>query len=318
MTLIILVSLPGCGDPEPQDLDETTGLTPQITPYHTATAELAEEAISAAPTPSPPPLPSPTPFMYTVVENDTLIAIAVKFGITLDELQVANPEVNPNILSLGTQLVIPVSFEDQEETADPVLALEEGDVACFPVRSGGVRCYWLVTNLLDQPVENISGVIRLYDRFGQQVSSKTAVTFLNVLASGEQAPLSAFFEPPVEEWQLAQGQILTVVTVNQFEERYLQGTINNLRVDIAEDGLLAEVSGSLGFTEDQLPEYVWILAIGYDADGDIVGVRRWEAPADQLTNNPEFSFQVFSLGRPIDRVNVQFEARGNPAEEPGP
>jgi len=72
--------------------------------------------------------------MYTVVENDTLIAIAVRFGITLDELQVANPDVNPNILSLGTQLVIPVSFEEQERAQ-----LQE-----FPLRRVGLSAFRFV------------------------------------------------------------------------------------------------------------------------------------------------------------------------------
>ena len=256
--------------------------------------------------------------MYTVVENDTLIAIAVRFGITLDELQVANPEANPNLLSLGTQLVIPVSFEEQEESSSSGVALEAGEVECFTIRSGGVRCYLMVTNPLDDAVENISGVIRLYDQSGQQVSSQKAAAFLNLLEPEMQAPLAAFFDPPVGEWQLAQGQILTAVTVNQYAERYLPGEVERLRVEVADDGLQAEVGGKLIFEAGRLPEYVWILAIAYDANGDFVGVKRWEAPFDLLSDVLDFSFEVYSLGRPIDQITIQFEARtaGSPQPQP--
>jgi LysM repeat protein len=268
-----------------------------------------------APTPSPLPLPSPTPFMYTVVENDTMIGISSRFGITLDELQVANPDVNPNILSVGTQLIIPVDFEDEEEADEQVLPLTEGEMECYQVRSGGIWCYWMVTNSLDQPLENISGVIRLYDGMGQELASKGAVPLLNLLEAGMRTPLVAFFEPPNPTWNLAQGQLLTAVDVNQYSERYILGSLEEQTVSIDQDGLQADISGKLKLTIGQLPEYVWVLAVAYDAEDSVVGIRRWEAPQDQLTETPSFEMQVFSLGRPIDHVDVLFEARSLTTQE---
>ncbi|GAB4460856.1 MAG: hypothetical protein Kow0070_17660 [Anaerolineales bacterium] len=45
--------------------------------------------------------------VYIVQEGDTLYYIASRFNVTLDALTAANPEVNPNFLSPGQQLVIP-------------------------------------------------------------------------------------------------------------------------------------------------------------------------------------------------------------------
>ncbi|MCS7059785.1 MAG: LysM peptidoglycan-binding domain-containing protein [Anaerolineae bacterium] len=69
---------------------------------------------------SPPTLPTPTAeaavvaptptaqsTMYTVVEGDTLWDIAVRFGLSLDTLIAANPNINPDLLSLGMVLNIP-------------------------------------------------------------------------------------------------------------------------------------------------------------------------------------------------------------------
>ena len=37
------------------------------------------------------PLPSPTPFTYTVQSGDTISSIALKFGLSMDDLLAANP-----------------------------------------------------------------------------------------------------------------------------------------------------------------------------------------------------------------------------------
>jgi murein DD-endopeptidase MepM/ murein hydrolase activator NlpD len=44
---------------------------------------------------------------YTVQPGDTLYGIARQFGLTLDALQAANPDINPAALSVGQALIIP-------------------------------------------------------------------------------------------------------------------------------------------------------------------------------------------------------------------
>ena len=58
---------------------------------------------TAAPTPVPPP-PAQT---YTVVEGDTLAAIAQRFGTSVDALQQANGIEDPDEIVIGQVLVIP-------------------------------------------------------------------------------------------------------------------------------------------------------------------------------------------------------------------
>ena len=315
--LMIFGAAAGCGGaPDQQDQLSPTP-TAAITPYSTPTPAATHALATEVPTPTQPPLPSPTPFLYTVVEDDTMIAIAVRFGITLDQLQVANPEVSPNFLSIGTQLVIPINFDDQDGSAgSELIPLEEGIPECTLLRSGGMWCYWLVTNTLEEPVENISAVIRLYDQSGEQVAAESAFLPLNVIAAGERAPLAAYFPPPLPEWRLVQGQLFSAVAANQYQQRYLQGEIDQLKIDINTDGLSAEVSGSLLLEEGRQPGYIWVLAVAYDAEGSVVGVRRWDVPEAQLSDRSLFSFTVFSLDRPIDRVDVLFEARAISTEQP--
>ncbi len=66
----------------------------------------ASASTSAAPTITP--VASPSPTVYTVKAGDVLSRIAVKFGVTVDQIVKANPQIkNPDRLALGDELVIP-------------------------------------------------------------------------------------------------------------------------------------------------------------------------------------------------------------------
>ncbi len=54
------------------------------------------------------PVATPTPVIYTVQEGDTLGAIAIQFGVTVEALQAANGIDDPTKLQVGQELIIPV------------------------------------------------------------------------------------------------------------------------------------------------------------------------------------------------------------------
>jgi LysM repeat protein len=61
-----------------------------------------------ATSPSPTIAAAPTQQVYIIKSKDTLSKVAKAFGITLEELLAANPEItNPDRISLGQQIVIP-------------------------------------------------------------------------------------------------------------------------------------------------------------------------------------------------------------------
>lgn len=80
----------------------------QLTPYHTATLTPTFTATPLnQPTSTPRPTITPTPRTYVVHANDTFLSIAYYYGITLDELVAANPNINPALMPIGTHLIIP-------------------------------------------------------------------------------------------------------------------------------------------------------------------------------------------------------------------
>ena len=88
-------------------IEHTPQPTQTLKLYHPATVSPTVQT-TLPPLPTPPPLgPTPTPFVHVVVSGDTLLGIAIRYGVSLDELLVMNPGIDPRILSIGQEIIIP-------------------------------------------------------------------------------------------------------------------------------------------------------------------------------------------------------------------
>lgn len=57
-------------------------------------------------------------------------------------------------------------------------------------------------------------------------------------------------------------------------------------------------------------DYVWISATAFDEDGRIVAVRRWENSLALVSGGQlDFSITLYSMGGPIDHVDLLTEAQ---------
>ncbi len=343
-----------------------------LTAYRTQTptprtATPAPGGDSANPTPTIPPPPTPTPFTYQIQEGDTLLSIAFQYGVTLDELVLANPEIDPNFLTIGETITIPLSTAE-EGTPDVLptptpLPVAVSPPACYPSGDGGAWCFVLVENDRDVHLENLAAWVRLYAADGSSLEGMAAAPPLNLVPPGERLPLVAYFSAPLPELRsdqpgryAAQASLLTGVAAADIEQRYWQVELSTDEVEFAESGLAAQVSGvahiqpvaltptptvtatptltepltatltttpvatapapTATHTPTPAPTaapgggVLWLLAVAYDADGMVAGVRKWEAPeAAMLGQSVPFEITVYSLGQPIQRVEVLAEAR---------
>jgi LysM repeat protein len=293
-----------------------TPLPSTLIPFLTSTQSLPSltgtvqtpEGVVAAET----PLPSPTPFTYPVQQGDTISSIALKFGVSMDDLQTANPDISPNAMSVGQVINIPSNPDNPsgEPTPTPA-AFTIQQVECYPTEDRGMWCFVLIHNDFSDFVENVSAQVTLVDANNTIVASQTAWLPLNILPPSTSLPLPVFFPPEIPPDARPQVQVLTAIRLLPNDERYLPATITNTLVQVNADGRSAHVNGQVLLPRDaQAANQVWVTGTAYDSAGRVIGVRRWESSTGlSAGGNLPFAFMVSSLAGRIERVEFAVEAR---------
>jgi LysM repeat protein len=322
-----------------------TALVPTFTPLAYLTPYLS-------PTPSqtpPPPMPSvtftvmpsitPTPFLHVLAKDDTLLGLAFRYGVSLEDILAANPGINPHFLTVGKAIVIPLKVDEPTALPSPTLfPIKLGTPHCYPAGDGGVWCALLLQNNQDQAVENVSARLGLYSAKGKNIASQVVAPPLNLVEKGQAQPLMAYFDLPLDSGVIVRAELLSAFTVLNRAKRYLPFSIQDEDVRIDPSGKLAEVQGQVVLTGTVKASALWVVAVAYAENGEVAGMRKWEAESDPsclaplpsdtpapggtvvATASPAaarrlprrcqtFDLTVFSLGPVIQRVEVLAEAR---------
>ncbi|MBN1451949.1 MAG: LysM peptidoglycan-binding domain-containing protein [Anaerolineales bacterium] len=302
----------------PQTVAQTPVLPGALRPYTTRTPSATPEQPDGLVVSFETPVPTSTPFVYAVQAGDTMSGIAFKFGVSLDELLVANPDVSPNSMSIGTKLNIPSDPANPTgaSTSMPVpVSSPQGasveQIECYPTADRGMWCFVLIHNDTPDVIENLSAQVTLLDVDSQTLASALALSPLNILPPGDSLPLMVFFPPLISADARSQVQLLTGIPLQSDDERYLPVTLHNTLAQVDASGRNAQVSGTVRLPEDAPPaSLVWVAAVAYDRAGRVVGVRRWESTAGITAGGSfQFAFEVSSLARAIERVEFVAEAR---------
>ena len=304
--LSFIVLLTACAPQPTQSAPSTIDLIPYVT--STRNPSQTPEGLVAVET----PLPSPTPFTYTVQTGDTISSIALKFGVSMDNLLAANPEISPNAMPVGQVIKIPSNPENPSGEPTPTPAsFTIHQIEFYSTADKGMWCFVLVHNDFPDFLENVSAQVTLVDIHNVALASQTALLPLNILPPNTSLPLAVFFPPDIPANAKPQVQVLTAIRLLPNDERYLPATINNTLVEVNADGHSAQVSG-LVLSQSQASEakQVWVAATAYDDGGRVVGVRRWESSVALPANGSlPFEFMISSIGGKIARVEFAVEAR---------
>ncbi len=293
----------------------------QLTPYLTRTVTLAVTPAKAGKTVSPTPLPSPspTPRIYTIKQGDTVGGIALAYGVNMDAILAANPQLNPNLMVVGATLVVPASPAAPAQspagdlpTATPLPVRLDG-LHCAAVRDGGAWCFVVAHNPQKNGVESVSVTIRIADGNGKGVQSQAAYALLNLLPGKGTLPLAVYFPPPVPKTIQASAELLSALPVDSGSDRYLPANVDKVKTEIPGDGLSANVSGVVTLDKGSPTAHqVWVLLIAWDDSGQVTGLRRWEMADDQALKagkQAPFAGLVYSTGGKIAKVTAMVEAR---------
>lgn len=309
----LAVMLAGCSAAAPTTMPTGAAGVVELTRYATITLTPTVTATPVnAPTATLAPTQTPTPRVYSVKDNDTMFVIAFRNGLTLDELQKANPDVDPYTLSAGMTLKIPapsnVSATAQAPTPTPA-AMTIGPVQCLATSTGGTYCFALVTNAQAFDLGSISAEFRLSNPLNGEVLTQPATLPVSRLTAGSAVPFFAYFAPPVFAAPVAFLQLQTAIQAGDTSARPAVA-IDSPLVQIAEGGLSAVVNGAVTLGADSVPaSTAWMTAAAFDASGSLIGIRRIELTGEiKAGGTSPFTLTLYSLSGKIDKVELYVDA----------
>ena len=297
---ILVLLLAACGPSSDGPASSDT-----LEPYYTTTpAGLNTPDIIIAET----PLPTATPFMYVIQEGDTLSELAETYHLSQDDLRTANPDLNPNSMTIGMTILIPSSSSAAAGASTPVpVPVPIIQTVCHPTADHGLWCFALVHNNTTDILENVSVQISLIDQNGTITASQPSFLPLDILPSDTSLPSYIFF-PNAPAGATIQVQLLGALQVKNSNTRYLPAVLDNTLAQMK--GRTAQLSGQIQLpAESQAATQVWVAAVAYDAEGRVVGVKRWEGGAIQPGTSIPFNFVIASTGSEIDTVQFVVQAK---------
>jgi LysM repeat protein len=306
---VVFMILSGC-NASPTPAQPMASSDAVLTPFQSPTpSETHLVPLSAVATPTNLPTPTPTPIVYTIVKGDTMLGIALRNGISLEELQAANPEVNPRLLSVGTDLIIPLGeiIPSSPMTATPI-PVDIAGTECYLVPDGS-SCFTLVNNERGRDLENLTARVLLYDDSGGIIAEGTAISALNKLPAGAKLPLVIFFSGSFPGDIRANASILSAQLVPKNDGRYLNAWLEVEEIELAEESLQAKIIGTYGLPKKSRPgRIIWIVGVAYDGSGNVVGLRKIEqfSPLEPGMNQ-EFTIEVYSMGPNIAEIEAFIE-----------
>lgn len=318
-TFVAMALLTACGKiitPQPTAIapSPTHTATPTSRVRVTATAPLLPPADTATPT------ASPTPVIHVVQEGETLLGIALDYGVSLQALQAANGIEDPRFLQPGQSLVIPIGQETTGQTSGSGLLLPTPTPMPFGVRGialyetpvGSLWCLGEVVNTTDVPLTNVRVRLMLYDAAGQSMTEAEADAAADLLPPGERAPFAFLFTGPPAGWASYQVTVVRGEAAGALADLYVPIVVTE--VTGQPTGRQFQVSGTAqNASTDRAAGSLTVIVTTYDAQGLVTGFRQAELPLAgnlgpgitvpfnlllSFHGDTPADFRVVALGRP--------------------
>jgi LysM repeat protein len=310
--MLFLFILTGC---------TSASMTPTL--ESTATLHPLEDSPTPAKTSSSPILltvapsgPTATPFVHIVQQGETLLGIAIRYGVSLDDLLLVNPGVDPRILSVGQNLRIPGPGGEPVDMLLPSptpIPLDLDLVYCYPTTGEYFRCLLKVTNSIDDPVEGVAVLISIFNGSGDLRQQAQASSLTRTIPPSQETILEARFNLDPDQSFSAQAELISAVQVSNPEERLIEVMLSELKVEKFSDDRLYQFEGLIELQEDrpQGDVNLTIQAFGYNADGEPVGTNALQVSVDASDFPFPFTLSLFSLAKAVEDFEFLVEAQSS-------
>ncbi len=232
------------------------------------------------PTPTYTPAPTPTPIIYVVQSGDTLLGIAIQYGVTLDALQRANAIADPRFLQAGQSLVIPTGdeaegnlpvFEQQLlPTPTPVPVQVQG-VTLYPSPVGGVWCVGEVVNPTASPLTNVQLDVALTTADGTALMRLMTLLSADYIPAGERAPFAVLFNTDAGSGARCLVSLMRAETITPITDLYRPLSVSDSQG--APQGPRYMVRGRLVNQQPETLQRPNVVVTFYDKRGRVLGYR---------------------------------------------
>lgn len=288
----------------------TTGGTPAAA-NEPATAPAATPVIIASPT------PTATPVTHVVAEGETLLSVALDYGVFVEALQAANPTVQPRFLSVGAVLLIPppegeAAVAATQLAAPPPAAVVFGEPACYQPTGNRLYCFVEARNPGDLPLENVSARVTLAGADGLPFATGIAYAAQDLLPVGGAAPLAVSFGAPSAPVAAASVDVLTADSLADpaTSPTRLLAIPQHVPVESGTTERVWRVSGEVYNPGEESLANAWITLTLYGPDGLVVGYRTQAfAPSLAPGETLPFTITAHALAGPVERYLVAGEGK---------
>lgn len=229
----------------------------------------------------PTPQATATPKTYTVRENDTLLDIAIQFGITVEELQAANPEADPRALQIGQVLLIP----DENNPTAPVLMgappppLPIRAPNCYGTPTNSTICLGTLINDQERPVEQAQVAVQVIGNDGRVLEERITTIEQNVIPVGQHAPYRVLFAGiPEEEVAGVVASLSSATLADDLTGRYVPLQVENEVLN--QQNNLWTLTADIVNTSEQTARAPRAVLTLYDETYQAIGYRVWQSSTD--------------------------------------
>lgn len=314
LAVTVCLTVAGCGrilqPATPTTVAGAATALPTSTPWPTATRRATFTPVPATPSATREPTVTPTPIIYTIQLGDTLIPIARRFGVTVEEIMEANGISDPRRLQIGQQIIVPAIPGESGPTVVPTptpVALQIEGLAFHRTPVESLWCLGEVLNVSGQPAEEIQVRVSLHDAQGRLLAAGTAFTEIDIVPDGGRAPFAIHFTGAPAEFSQYQTQILGGVSSTHLGPRYPDLGVIEDRGEWLDDNNY-RVRGKVLNGGQAEAEKVAVIVTLYDSEAHVVGARTVHIPAEVFLAGAiaPFEVELTPLGA-VARYDVQVQ-----------
>jgi hypothetical protein len=240
--------------------------------------------------------------------------IAWIYGVSVDKLMEMNPEIDPYVLTVDMQVVIPVeTLPPANQTPEPTpVQLPLEGLNCLSDENSGVWCFVWVNNSSAESYENVIVSFNLADIDASAVNSIKEPAPLNVLLAGEKMPVAAYFPGPNPEQFQKSAQFSSAIPYNLESNRYLNAEVSMVTETPLLNKKMLRIEGTYQVADPA--SKVMIVGVALDQNEQIIGLRAWQADLSEPTIEGSFSLDLSAVSGTIEDYQLFIEAQ--PADSP--